>query len=159
MTAYRIDRSPRVLLINTGYALGATLVLVLLLLAIRRLFRWLDTVAGWRLKSRLEGLEAQSFQLLQTRQLVAALHTFIKTLSVLSVLVIVYVYLNFVLGLFPWRRPLAQQLFALVLHPLHTIGTGVLNALPNLVFLAILVMMMRYVLKMARFFFAGIDQA
>ena len=32
MTAYRIDRSPRVLLINTGYALGATLVLVLLLL-------------------------------------------------------------------------------------------------------------------------------
>jgi small-conductance mechanosensitive channel len=158
MTAYRIDRSPRVLLINTGYALGATLVLVLLLLAIRRLFRWLDTVAGQRFKSRIEGLEAQSFQLLQARQLVTVLHTFLKTLAVLSGLVIVYGYLNFVLGLYPWSRPLAQQLFALFLHPLYTIGTAVLSALPNLMFLAIVVMMMRYVLKVARFFFAGLDQ-
>jgi hypothetical protein len=63
MTAYRIDRSPRALLINTGYVLGATLVLVLLLLALRRLFRWLDTVAERRFASRLEGLEAQSFEL------------------------------------------------------------------------------------------------
>ena len=46
MTAYRLDRSSRALLINTGYALGATLVLVLLLFASRRLFHWLDTVAG-----------------------------------------------------------------------------------------------------------------
>jgi hypothetical protein len=158
MTAYRIDRSPRVLLINTGYALGATLVLVLLLLAIRRLFRWLDTVAGQRFKSRIEGLEAQSFQLLQARQLVTVLHTFLKTLAVLSGLVIVYGYLNFVLGLYPWSRPLAQQLFALFLHPLYTIGTAVLSALPNLMFLAIVVMMTRYVLKVARFFFAGLDQ-
>jgi hypothetical protein len=44
MIVYRLDRSPRVLLINTGYALGATLVLVLPLLALRRIFRWLDTV-------------------------------------------------------------------------------------------------------------------
>ena len=158
MKAYRRDRSPRVLLINTGYALGATLVLVLLLLAIRRLFRWLDTVAGRRLQSRLEGLEAQSFQLLQTRQLLTAFHHILKTLSILSVLVIVYVYLNFVLGLYPWSRPLAQQLFALFLNPLHIIGTAVLNTLPNLVFLAILVMMTRYVLKAARFFFASLDQ-
>lgn len=158
MTAYRIDRSPRVLLINTGYALGATLVLVLLLLALRRLFHWLDTFAERRFKSRIEGLEAQSFQLLQARQLLTALHTVLTTLSVLSVLVIVYVYLDFVLELYPWSRPLAQQLFALFLYPLYTIGTAVLNTLPNLVFLAILVMLTRYILKVARFFFAGLDQ-
>ena len=33
-----------------------------------------------------------------------------------------------------------------------------LSALPNLVFLAILVMMTRYVLRGARFFFAGLDR-
>jgi len=158
MTAYRSDRSPRVLLVNTGYALGATLVLVLLLLALRRLFRWLDTVAERRFKSRIEGLEAQSFQLLQARQVLTALHTVLTTFSVLSVVVIVYVYLNFVLGLYPWSRPLAQHLFALLLHPLYTIGTTVLNALPNLVFLIILVLLTRYGLKVTRFFFAGLAQ-
>jgi small-conductance mechanosensitive channel len=158
MTAYRIDRSPRVLLINTGYVFGATLVLVLLLLALRRFFRWLDTVAEQRFESRIEGLEAQSFHLLQARQLLTALHTVLTTFSVVSMLVLVYVYLNFVLGLYPWSRPLAQQLFALFLHPLYTIGTAVFNALPNLVFIAILVMLTRYVLRVARFFFAGLDQ-
>ena len=39
ITAYRIDRSPRVLLINTGYALGATLVLGLLPLTARQAHR------------------------------------------------------------------------------------------------------------------------
>jgi small-conductance mechanosensitive channel len=53
--------------------------------------------------------------------------------------------------------PLAQQLFALFLDPLYTIGTAVLNALPHLVFLALLAMMTRYALKVARFFFAGLD--
>jgi hypothetical protein len=158
MTAYRIDRSPRVLLINTGYALGATLILVLLLLALRRLFRWLEIVAERRFESRIEGLEAQSFHLLRARQVLTALHTILKTLSVVSVLVLVYVYLNFVLGLYPWSRPLAQYLFALFLHPLYTIGTAVLTTLPNLVFVAILVMLTRYVLRVTRFFFAGLDQ-
>jgi small-conductance mechanosensitive channel len=158
ITAYRRDRSPRVLLISTGYALGATLVLVLLLLAARRLFRWLDTAAERRFTSRLEGLEAQSFQLLQARQLGTAFYRVRKTLYVLSMSVIVYVYLNFVLGLYPWSRPLAQHLFALFLHPLYTIGTAVLRTLPNLVFLAILFMLMRYALKAARFFFASLDQ-
>jgi hypothetical protein len=58
----------------------------------------------------------------------------------------------------PWSRPLAQHLFTLFLHPLYTIGTAVLTALPNLVFLAILVMLTRYVLRVARFFFAGLAQ-
>ena len=98
-------------------ALSRTLVLVLLLLALRRIFRWLETVAERRFKSRIEGLEAQSFQLLQARQLVTALHTVLTTLTVVSVVVIVYVYLNFILGWYPWSRPLAQQLFALFLHP------------------------------------------
>jgi hypothetical protein len=66
--------------------------------------------------------------MLQARQLVTACHHVLKTLFVVSVLVIVYVYLNFVLGLYPWSRPLAQQLFALFLHSLYTIGTAVLSA-------------------------------
>ena len=90
--------------------------------------------------------------------MLTALHTVLKTLSVVSVVVIVYVYLNLVLGLYPWSRPLAQQLFALFLNPLYTIGTAVLAALPDLVFLAILVMLTRSALKVARFFFAGLAQ-
>jgi small-conductance mechanosensitive channel len=74
------------------------------------------------------------------------------------VVVIAYLYLNFVLGLYPWSRPLAQQLFSLFLNPLYTLGAAFLASLPNLVFVAILVILTRYVLKLTWFFFTGIDQ-
>jgi small-conductance mechanosensitive channel len=158
ITAYRYDRSPRVLLVNTGYALGATLVALLLLFGAGRAFRWLEAVGERRFKSRIEGLEAQSFQLIRATQLRTALGRVLTTLRTVLVVVIAYLYLNFVLGLYPWSRPLAQQLFSLFLNPLYTLGAAFLASLPNLVFVAILVILTRYVLKLTWFFFTGIDQ-
>lgn len=158
ITAYRYDRSPRVLLVHTGYALGMTLVAVLLLFGAGRAFRWLEAAIERRFKSRIEGLEAQSFQLIRTTQLRTVLGRVLTTLHTASVVVIVYVYLNLVLGLHPWSRPLARQLFSLFFNPLYTLGAAFLDFLPNLVFVAILIILTRYVLKITWFFFAGIDQ-
>jgi small-conductance mechanosensitive channel len=158
IASYREDRSARVLLVNTVYALGATLAAVLLLFACQRAFRRLDAVAERRFKSRIEVVELRSRQLIQAQQLQVILHGLVKMLRVLSVLVIVYVYLDLVLGLYPWTRPLAQRLFLIVLDPLRTMGAGFLDTLPNLVFIALLIIVSRYVLKAARLFFAGVDQ-
>lgn len=158
IASYRHDRSARVLWVNTVYALSATLAAVLLLFALRRAFRRLDSVAERRFKPRIEVLELRSRQLIQAQQLRAMLEGLIKTLRVLSVLVIVYVYLDLVLGLYPWTRPLAQQLFLIVLNPLRSMGAAFLNALPNLVFIALLMIVTRYALKLIRLFFAGVDQ-
>jgi small-conductance mechanosensitive channel len=159
IASYRHDRSARVLWVNTVYALSATLAAALLLFALRRAFRRLDSVTERRFKPRIEVLELRSRQLIQAQQLRAMLDGLIKTLRVLSVLVIVYVYLNLVLGLYPWTRPLAQRLFSIVLDPVRTMGTALLVALPNLVFIALLMIVTRYALKLIRLFFAGIDQA
>jgi len=159
IASYREDRSARVLLVNTLYALGATLAAGLLLFALRRAFRRLDAVAERRFKSRIEVVELRSRQLIQAQQLQVILHGLVKMLRVLSVMVIVYVYLNVVLSLYPWTRPLAQRLFLIVLNPLRTMGAAFLDALPNLVFIGLLIIVIRYVLKFIRLFFAGIDQA
>jgi small-conductance mechanosensitive channel len=44
-----------------------------------------------------------------------------------------------------------------VLTPLKSIGLGFVSALPNLFFLAVLVLVVRFVLKIVRAFFSGID--
>jgi len=155
---HRADRSPRALMINTLYALGATLAAVLLVFALRLAFRRLDALLERRYRSRVEGLEVQSHQLIQAKQLWKTLQGFIKTVHVLAVLVIIYLSLNLVLGLYPWTRPLAGRLFSIVLEPLRTMGTAFLQALPNLVFIALLIIVIRYVLKVMRLFFAGVDQ-
>ncbi len=157
IASYRDDRSPRVLLINTSYALGATVVLALLLFVSRGVFNRLDALAERRLKYHIEHLQARSHQLIQAQQLINALHGFLKLLGVLSVLVVAYVYLNLVLGLYPWTRPLAARLFEIFFGPLGALAMGFVDALPNIAFVAVLVIVTRYVLKVTRLYFLGIE--
>ena len=157
ITSYRQDRSPRALAINTVYALGATAVLVFLLLLFRRLFARIDALAERRLKYQIERLEARSHQLVQAQQLIAALHGLLKFFGVLSVMAALYLYLNFVLALYPWTRPLAATLVAIFLDPLAALTMGFLASMPNLAFVAIVALVTRYALKVMRLYFAGVE--
>ncbi|HMU55081.1 MAG TPA: mechanosensitive ion channel family protein [Nitrospira sp.] len=157
VVSYRHERSSRVLLIDTAYAAAATLALVLFVLLLQRGFRWADAAAERRFKSRIEGLETQSFQLLQAKRVRTLLHKMVNGVRIAALVVVGYAYLNLVLGLYPWTRPLALRLFAMLLDPLRTMGTALLDTLPNLIFLAILVTVFRYGLKAVRLFFTGID--
>jgi len=156
ITASRSERTPRALLVKTAYALGASLVAGLLLLAIRRAFRWLDGLAERRFRVRIEGLEAQSFRLVQAKQISAAVRGLFVSLRILAYAAIAYVYVQVVLEWYPWSRPLSRRLSSLVLGPLGNMASAVLDAVPNLIFIAILVLVTRYLLKLVRLFFAGI---
>jgi small-conductance mechanosensitive channel len=156
ITVYRSERTPHALLVKTAYALGATLVAGLLWLGVRRVFRWLDGLADRRFKARIEGLEAQSYRLVQARQISAAARGLFVSLRTLSYVAIVYVYLQVVLELYPWTRPFSRRLSAIFLGPLGNMVSAVLDAVPNLIFIAILVLVTRYLLKLIRLFFAGV---
>jgi small-conductance mechanosensitive channel len=158
MVAYRSDRDPRVLLTHSLYALGATLAVAVLLLALRRGYRWLVELATRRLGERFEKLEKGSVNLIQARQLWQGLHGALKTLHLVLTLVLLYLYLNYVLDLFPWTRPVSRGLFDLVMDPLRVMGSALIGYIPDLVFLVILVVVTRYVLRLAKLFFAGIEQ-
>jgi len=158
ITEYRNDRAPRTLLINSGYALIVTVLAALLLWGIRRLFTWLDALAQKRIKARIEGLESKSHYIIDADQIWDVMRGFLKTLKLVAMLVVIYFYLNLVLGLYPWTRLFAQYLFAITLNPVRIIGLGIVNALPNIFFLVIFVFIIRYILKVTRLFFSGIER-
>jgi small-conductance mechanosensitive channel len=155
---YREDRSPRKLLINSGYALIATVLAALLIWGILRLFAWFDTLAQRRIKARIEKLEAQAHYIFNADQIWDMMGGVFKTLKVLGILVVIYFYLNLALGLYPWTRRFAQLLFTLTVDPLQVIGRGFVTALPSIFFLVILFFITRYILKLTRLFFLGIDR-
>jgi small-conductance mechanosensitive channel len=158
IAAYRHDRSQDVLLLNSGYAVGATLALAVLFFTLRHARRWLDAAATRRLAGQIEALERKSKQLIGTPQLLKALRNASNTLAVLLMLASFFVYLQFVLGLYPWTREAAQGLFDLVMGPLQVMGSALIEKVPDLAFLAILVVVTRYALKLASLFFDGIEQ-
>jgi len=157
LVEYRQAREPQVLLVNSGYALLITLLAAALLYGVVRLRRG----GVERLSQRFIGgqgeLKIQSVQLVQSRQLWLAVRALMNLGTTLLMLVIAYLCLSSVLRLYPWTRPLADDLLLLFLHPLQSMGQAVLGAVPDLSFVLVLVLVARYVLRALHLLFEGVE--
>jgi small-conductance mechanosensitive channel len=153
---YREARSGGTLLRNAAFMLAITGVLVVLLWGTRALFRRLDTWIERHVKKGVQELASKSHYIIQAGPLWGLIAGLLRLLRVVIYLVLVYFYLNTVLGLFPWTRPAAKVLLQLILNPLLSVWTGFVGALPNLIFLVVLWFLVRYALKMIKAFFRGV---
>jgi small-conductance mechanosensitive channel len=158
ITQYRFDRSPRVILKHTAFALVLTAVFALVFWGVLRLFRVLNAWAVRHVHKSVQDLASKSHHLIQAEQLWTLVAGLLNTVRVLALLVLVYSYLNTVLGLFPWTRPAALVLFDLVLNPVKSLWFGFVESLPDLAFLVILYLILRYILKLERMFFTQVSR-
>jgi len=155
---YRKDRGRESIIYGSLYTLLATLVLIAILVILSKLKRRIDRgIESW-LNRRLKGLQIQVFGIVRAERMKALLMGTVKSVRLVLILLFLYAYLNSVLGFFPWTKPIAAHIFDYVLSPLTTIGRGIVNQLPNLLFIIILVLIARYVLKLMKAFFLGLER-
>jgi len=154
--AYRHDRQPEVITRNLVYAAIATAILLGLAIGVVFLFRRMTAAFERRFKRRVEKLEAQSRRLVQAEQIWTMLQGFLRLSKALLVLLLIYIYLNSVLSLFPWTRYIAQSVINYTIEPLLIMARAVIDYMPKLFFLIILILVVRYLLKLNRMFFMGI---
>jgi small-conductance mechanosensitive channel len=154
--AHRAAREPQRLWRHAGYAVLATLALGAAIFAGRRLAAWLRAAAERRFQSRVRDVQIQAFQIVRARQIWAMLGGLFEFVFALGVVVILFVYLRYVLALFPWTRGLSIRLLDIVVGPLETLATGFINEVPNLVFLLVLALVVRYLQKLTRLFFQSL---
>ncbi|RPJ44158.1 MAG: mechanosensitive ion channel family protein [Betaproteobacteria bacterium] len=155
---YRNDRQPDVLLKAVLYVGAATVILGALLYGVIVLFRRINGLLERRFRQRIEQLEVKSMRIVQAHQVWTALAAGVRVIRTLLILALFYVYLNSVLGLFPWTRWLARDLLNYVLDPLLVMGSAFVAYLPKLFFLIILVIVARFLLKLIRVFFDSIAE-
>ena len=115
---------------NAGRAALATLGLLIVLWLASRILRRLRSALDRRYRARISDVHIHSFEIVRAEQLWHALHRGISVTAGVVALVVVYVYLNYVLLLFPWTRGLGRNLLAIMLRPLVTLGTGAVAFLP-----------------------------
>lgn len=149
LAAYRHDRSPQVLLTHTSYAVGASAAFAFTVYGLLVVFRRIDRFIEHRYSS--------TFNIMQAKRLWEGVRASQRLLRTGLVLVLLFIYGEFVLGLFPWTRALSQQLLSLVFDPLRAMGFAVINAVPSLVFLLILAIVVRYGLRLLKLYFTGLQ--
>ena len=150
---YRRERTPEILLKNGINALVRTVILVLLLFIVTWLFRKLRLLVERRFKRKIEKLEAKSLRIVRWQQIWSILQGGLRIVHALIVLALIFVFLNFVLSLFPWTRRVAHTLLGYVIEPLLSMARASLDYLPNLFFLIVLFFFVRYLVRIMRAFF------
>ena len=156
--AYRRDRSPRSLLIGAGASLAATAVLAGAVAVLFWLWRRLAVVLERRYTRRLRSLEIQQVQVIHAEKIRSVVRATFRTVRMVVLIALAYLYLSFVLTRFPWTRPVAAQLLGYVLTPFAIMGRAALDFLPNLIFLVVLVAITRYVLKLLSLVASGLER-
>jgi len=155
---YRSARATDRLAIAAARAGASTVVVIVLILLVRFVFRRLDRLIVRRFRGRIEALEARSFEMVRAERIRAVIRGGVRSVRVLLVLATLFLYVQHVLGLFPWTRPVAVRLGAWLLDPLRIMWRAFVADIPDLIFLVVLAVVVYYVLKLTRLFFDGIGR-
>jgi small-conductance mechanosensitive channel len=158
LIALRKEYSFKSLLLGGVYAVIATLILVFIFRILGRLFpRLYKSLDGWR-GTHIRSLRIQNFELLPAER-ITGFATGIGRLShFVLILIALYFYASLVLGFFPWTRGYAQVLVGYVLSPVRYIGDAIMGFLPNLFFIAVIVVVAFYLIKFIKVIFTEIER-
>ncbi|MEO7042599.1 MAG: mechanosensitive ion channel family protein [Gemmatimonadaceae bacterium] len=138
--------STRALLIDTAYALVATIVLVLALRLLAFGFPRLHARIAARDQVRFASIRIQNFELLSAGRLAILLSGAAKLLRVILTLLLLYIYVPLVLSFFPWTASLSHRIVGYALLPFAAAWTGFIQYLPSLFYLIAGIVIVRYLL-------------
>lgn len=155
---YRSDRAPGHVRAGAARSFAALAVAAVLVALALWLARRADGALDRRYQHRIQTVGIQSFQILHADQIRAVLHRVISVVRVVAVGAVLFVLLDYTLALFPWTRRAGVELMSLGLDPLRAIGGGIVRQLPNVAFLAVLVVVVRYLLRLTRLFFDAVGK-
>jgi small-conductance mechanosensitive channel len=155
---YREARTTDKLLYGAVRAALATVLLLAFIFLVRRLFRRLDGAIVGRFRRRIDALEERSFEIVRAERIRGLIRSSARALRALLVLGAVYVYLQHTLALFPWTRLASMHLASWLINPVRTMWSAFVADIPDLIFLAVLAVVVHYGLRGLRLFFDGIGR-
>jgi small-conductance mechanosensitive channel len=144
---YKSETSFATLAKEIGLAILVLIILGTLISLIRRLFKWTAIKIQIQEEKRIKGIKIKNYTLFDAKKQVQALLTINNFLKWVFILILVYIALPILFGIFPWTKNFANTLLNYILEPLKNIALGLWNYLPNLITIIVIVIVFRYVLK------------
>jgi small-conductance mechanosensitive channel len=153
----RLQRAPGTVLRSGGWGLGATIVFALIVWIILRLTRWSRRLASER-AARLIAVRVRDVEVVPADQVGRGLDRAVRLVRLFLLLLAFDLYLTYVLGLFPWTRSVSRALLSYLTSPLTTVAQAFLGYLPNLLFVIVIALAVRGVIRLVAMFFKRIEE-
>jgi len=148
----------KTILVGLAKALVATLALVAVILLLNRMFpAAYARIESWR-RTRIPSLRIQRLVLLSSDRATDALLLGGRITRIAIIAVLLFWYVPLLLNFFPWTKPYANQIFQWILNPLRQVWNAALGYIPNLFYIAVIVAVTYYLLRLIRLFFEGLER-
>jgi len=158
IATYRKVRSPRALLTSARQAAIATVFAILLVFLIWRFLRWMHHWLERRYAGRVRSVSIRSFEILRADTIWGLLKGAVGFLRVVSIILLTVLYLRYAFALFPWTYGVAVNIDQWFFAPITVLWSGFVAKMPNLIFLAVLALVVRYALRLVYLFFVAIGE-
>ena len=126
------------------------IVLIVLIAALfwtGRLFNWTTKKIEAEEGKKLKGIKIKNYTFFDAKREVNAVLFVNKIVKWLFYIILLYIAIPILFGIFPWTRDFAETLFGYILNPIKNIGMSFFNYLPNLITIIVIIFIFRYVIK------------
>jgi small-conductance mechanosensitive channel len=139
-------------------ALGVIILQAFIIWLVWQLFKVFARRLGDYGKTHIKAFKIKKFKLLDTSQILNIFQFFLRLLKYLLTAFQLFITLPIVFSLFPATEKLASTLFGYILTPLKNILFGTIAYIPNLITIAVIVFVTRYVIRCLKFFSTQIQR-
>ncbi len=125
-------------------------------LARRLLNRLINKLESWR-GTVIPPINIQSFEVISADRLTDALKWLVQKAKIVVYLILLYIFIPIFFSYFSRTRHYVLGYLDYFIAPFRTIFTGILDFIPNLIFIGITIYIMRYVMRLLRLVFSEIE--
>jgi len=119
----------------------------ILRLLFRRVHKWLSTSEN----KVVRHVQVKQYQILSVERMRMMLGYVARILSVVVYVLVTYLFLTGLIAVIPGTRPVTRLLLSLVLKPLGTIWSSFVAFIPNLFFIAVILLVFHYFMRLLKF--------
>jgi small-conductance mechanosensitive channel len=127
-------------------------VLILIIFSINKLFKWIKSKIEKQRGDKLRGLKIRNYEFLDTNRQLNVIFSLAKLVKWIIILILIYLTLPVLFGIFPWTGGFAGKLISYFLDPVKHILISIWNYLPNFFTVIVLIIFFRYLLRILRYF-------
>ena len=144
---YKNEISPVTLAKEIALALLVLLLMGVIIYFVFKFFKWSELKIQQQEGKRFQGIKIRNYTLLDPAKEVRFALNINTILKWGVIILIIYIALPILFGIFPWTENFAQTLFGYILNPLKSIASALWNYLPSLITIIVIVFIFRYVLN------------
>jgi len=148
---YRRDNSWQVILKEILLTLLVISVVIFIIYMINKLFHYLLSKIVFEKGKFNEGIRIKNYELMNAERQLDVLKFIASVLRYAIIILVIYLALPVLFGIFPFTRDLSVNLLNYITSPLKKIGLAIWQYVPNLMTILVLAVVFRYVLRFVRY--------